>query len=132
MKTRRSDLLLHLAPLRVVLLLTLGALTVGPVGCGSTPTPVRTTVTPDAAPGPSKSAGRIDVDCEPRDAQVLVDDQLRGTADEVVKAGGLSLDQGHHRIEIKLEGYHPFRFELILGAKTEVIKVRLRATGKQP
>jgi hypothetical protein len=102
------------------------------LGCSSTLKPIKTQATPDAAPAAPANTGRIDVDCEPGEAQVVVDEQPRGSANEIVKAGGLQLSRGHHRIEIKHEGYHPFRFELILGNKTETIKVRLRATGKRP
>ena len=68
-------------------------------GCGPTPKPVRNTVQPDAALVPSPPMGKIEVDCEPGEAQVVVDDQPRGTADEIARGGGMELPQGHHRIE---------------------------------
>jgi len=126
--TRRETV----APARWLRQAALITLALAAVACSSAVKPVQTTVKPDAAPKASPETGRIDVDCEPGEARVVVDEQPRGTANEITQRGGLELSRGHHRIEIKHDGYHPFRFELILGVKTETIKVRLRATGKRP
>jgi hypothetical protein len=122
----------HRHPWLLAMTMTMAATaTVLATGCGPKPKPVRSTVEPDAAPAPPPPMGKITVDCEPVEAQIIVDDQPRGTAEEITRLGGMELPQGHHRIEIKLDGYAPFRFELILGKKPETIKVRLRATGKR-
>lgn len=136
----RSDASRHSAPgalvasalvLPLVLALVLAATAGSMAGCGPRPAPVKSTARPDAAPASAVPTGKIEVDCSPGEAQIVVDDQPRGTANEIMQRGGLELPRGHHRIEIKLEGYAPFRFELILGEKAETIRVRLRETKRQ-
>lgn len=105
--------------------MVIGAAFAGGCGPSTKPLPVQHQVRPDAAP-PAAPSGRITFDCEPAEAQVVVDGSSLGTAAELVERGGAQLPMGHHRIEIKLDGYRTFRFELILGERTETIKVRLQ------
>jgi len=86
---------------------------------------------PPAPPVRVEATGRINIECTPTSAQVNVDGRDHGTAAEVVRSGGLVLPKGLHRIEITLEGYRPFRFELILGEKPETLKVHLQP-AQQP
>ena len=85
-----------------------------------------------AEPGPPaphvrvEATGRINIECTPTSAQVNIDGRDHGTAEDLVRAGGLVLPKGLHRIEVTLEGYRPFRFELILGEKPETLKVHLQ------
>ena len=74
--------------------------------------------------------GRIVLDCTPPEAKVNVDGLDHGTAAEVARKGGLTLPLGLHRVEITLDGYRPFRFELILGDKPEQLKVSLQPTKR--
>jgi hypothetical protein len=101
---------------------------VGP-GCGSTgKQSVQTRVHPDAAP--RQPTGRITFDCQPKEALVVVDGDVLGTVSQLTEQGGATLPQGHHRIEIKHEGYRTFRFELILKESTETIQVQLQQVDR--
>lgn len=81
---------------------------------------------PPTLPVRVEATGRIKIECTPASAQVNIDGKDHGTAEEIGRAGGLVLPKGLHRIEITLEGYRPFRFELILGEKPETLKVHLQ------
>jgi hypothetical protein len=99
------------------------------VGCGSTgKQPVQTRARPDAAP--QQPTGRISFDCQPKEALVVVDGEVLGSVSQLMEQGGATLPQGHHRIEIKHEGYRTFRFELILKGSTEKIQVQLQQVEK--
>jgi hypothetical protein len=101
------------------------------VGCGPaarTPTPS----TPPARPSPpSPPMGRIRFQCEPPNVAITVDGVPRGSA---AAPGGqeLVLPRGLHRFEISLEGYRPYRIELMVGEKAELIRVQLRPAIPAP
>ena len=88
----------------------------------------RPTARADAGPARAPE-GRIQLACEPTEAQVNIDGRDFGSAASIARRGGLTLPHGLHRIEITLQGYRPFRFELILGTKPEALKVQLQPTG---
>lgn len=99
-------------------------------GCGPTgKQQIQSRAQPDAAP--PQPTGRITFDCQPPEAQVVVDGDVLGTVKQLVEQGGATLPQGLHRIEIKHEGYHTFRFELILKDKIETIQVQLQQVDKR-
>ena len=83
---------------------------------------------PDASiDAAERASGRIVFDgCEPPEAVVLVDGLRRGTIAEISGKGGLELERGVHRIEIKAAGHRSFRLELKLGARQEKISVKLK------
>lgn len=81
---------------------------------------------PDAATVRTESTGRIVLQCTPAGANVNVDGKDYGSAATIAEKGGLTLPHGLHRIEITMDGYRPFRFELILGAKPEHLEVSLQ------
>lgn len=116
---------------RVTSLLPL-VLVLSSLACGS---PAKPPVRPPPPVGEGKvrvePAGNIVIECTPGAAQVNIDGQDHGTATEIGRKGGLTLPKGLHRIEITLEGYRPFRFELILGDKPERLEVQLQPV-KQP
>jgi len=88
--------------------------------CGSTGGP------PAPVPPPTPSnTGRIEFDCQPAEAWVVVDGERRGTVAEISRQGGLVLPQRVHRFEVTREGFRPYRIELNLGGKPEIIRVRL-------
>ena len=61
-----------------------------------------------------------------RDAEVYVDGKRVAGLAEATAAPGLALSPGVHRVEIRAQGYRPFRLELKLVAdKTERLKVEL-------
>ena len=114
----------------VALLAAVAAAAVSCSGMAPARPPVQGTgkTLPHAA-SPASTTGRVQIVCEPARAEVLVDGQLRGTAASIRERGGLQLPFGLHRIEIRLAGYQPFRIELEVGERPEVIRVKLEPGG---
>ena len=111
----------------------LAAAAVLAAGCGpSTPAPrPKPPTAPDAGPTAPR-AGRIFFECSPAEAQIVVDGSPRGTAEELSRAGGLSLPLGLHRFEISHAGFRSFRIELDLGEKPERLRVQLNPVATAP
>jgi hypothetical protein len=87
---------------------------------------------PPPTPKHTGPTGKIIFDCQPKEAVVVVDDHMTGTAAELEKRGGLVLPVGLHRIMVTADNHRPFRFELILEQKTEKIRVRLQPSPQAP
>ena len=71
---------------------------------------------------PSNSTGRVELKVIPPDAAVIVDGKLVGNAWDIQQ---LNLIIGVHTIEIRKEGYEPFRGKVIAGA-TPILEIELK------
>lgn len=99
--------------------------------CGPKPPPEAPAKPPpppaSQPPPPKPSKARISfVDCRPADATVVVDDEERGTVDEVNMRGGVEVPFGVHRIVVKRRGFESYRVELSVGEKGERIAISLQ------
>lgn len=89
-----------------------------------------TTVDALAAAGPiapRPGMGAIRTECEPSDAEVVVDGTTRGLASDFSGHALLHLEPGTHRIELRKEGYATYRAEVYVSAEViETIPIKLR------
>jgi hypothetical protein len=77
------------------------------------------------APGNgAKATTSLQMSGSPADARVVVDDQIVGTLD-MVKARGVAMPPGQHRVTVEREGYFPF--DTIVEAKEGEKVLRLEA-----
>ena len=111
------------APYPIVFAAALG-LAFGLAGCATAPTkvpfhPPETVVTPPKRPR------IVFTQSTPPTAEVLLDSRLVGTLQGLQQSGGLEVEAGIHRIEVRLQGYRPFRAELAVKARGERLRVVL-------
>jgi hypothetical protein len=79
------------------------------------------------APAPAPAIAGLRFSVEPEDAQVIVDEQVRGTVAELSASGGvLPLPPGLYRVSLKRGGYQTWRGEVAVGTNTEVLDVKLQ------
>jgi hypothetical protein len=81
-------------------------------------------------PGPPaltpRPLGGILIQCEPRDAQIYVDETYSGGTQHLAKEP-LLLSEGVHRLEIRSEGYFSHYFEVkVVNGLRQRLKVTLR------
>lgn len=99
-----------------------------PAGCGAGPT-AATKGDPSPAvapqPQPRDTRPRLQLRSTPEAAEVVVDGVPRGTAAAIAGQGGLPLDPGLHRLEVRHPGYRPYRLEFILKDEGESLDLRL-------
>lgn len=100
-------------------LLALVAIAAG--GCSKKPA-AKTPEPAVAAPEPPDTRPRLTLDVEPADAEILVDDEVVGTAGSL---SSLPLDPGTHRIVVRKPGYDTWRAEVILENGDESLRVQL-------
>lgn len=94
--------------------LALLALAVGATGCAT-------------APASRPSVG-LRIEASRPDATVWIDDRLMGTADDLVRRGGVALPPGYHRVEVRHPAcYSAYRdVELLPSAGPQALSVSLR------
>ena len=73
--------------------------------------------------GHSQKLSSLQINCEPKDALLFVNDKYHGT---VSKLSLIKLKQGSHRIEFRREGYFAHFAEISLGEKSAKLVVKLR------
>lgn len=104
------------------------ALLVG--ACGAKPKPktgppASAPASKPTGPDPSTVGKVVLVQCGPPQAEVIVDGENKGTVEQLVASGGVTLPRGRHRVEIRLAGHRTFRYEFILGAVERLERVQL-------
>jgi hypothetical protein len=77
------------------------------------------------APGPAAVTG-LAFAVEPRDAQIAVDGEPRGTVADLAAAGGvLVLPPGIYQVSLKSAGHQTWRAEVAVRSSVERIDVKL-------
>jgi hypothetical protein len=94
------------------------------------PPPAPTPSAPVAAPAPVAPAPAgvtgLAFLVEPREAQIAIDGELRGTVADLAGAGGvLALPPGIYQVSLKSAGYVTWRAEVAVRATVERIEVKL-------
>ena len=85
---------------------------------------VASCMTPQAEVKGVGNEGLVAIFCKPSDALVYVDGQLVGRANQFDgRPGYLQVSSGRHIIEIKKDGYKPFRKEIY--ASNALIEIRV-------
>lgn len=98
-------------------------------------TPAADEATPSSSPGadamaeavsPSVGMGAVRFQCDPMDAEVVVDGVTRGVASDYAPPAFIELSPGAHRIELRKAGFATFRTEVYVSEEVlETIPVSL-------
>jgi hypothetical protein len=82
---------------------------------------------PPAAPrnGERDASGRLELDVEPRTAQVYVDGFYVGTVDDVWPTG-VTLAAGRHRVDVRAPGYEMLTIPVDIAARAGGQPIRFR------
>lgn len=84
---------------------------------------VSSCMTPEAQVKGQGNEGLLAIFCDPPDAEVYVDGQLVGKANRFDgRPGYLQVTSGRHVIELKKDGYKPYRQEIY--ASNAIIEIR--------
>jgi glucose/arabinose dehydrogenase len=110
------------------------ALIASTAGCASAPAPrapepAVATPAPAAAPEPAAAAlpgTGLEFVVEPRDAQILLDGEPRGTVADLAPSGGvLALPPGIYQVSLRSAGFVTWRAEVAVRSQRERIEVTL-------
>jgi len=106
--------------MRIIYLLLIGCVVLFVASC----------MTPEAQVKGVGNQGLVAIFCDPSNAQVYVDGQLVGKAKEFDgRPGYLQVSSGRHVIEIKKDGYKPYRQEIYSSNSIIEIRVTLEKVG---
>jgi hypothetical protein len=68
--------------------------------------------------------------CEPADAEVEVDEIPRGTCADFGRQRPVSLGEGMHRVDVRKDGFEPYRTFVEPGGAQAIVEMRLTPLTK--